>query len=180
MRKFFSILLILFATASRAQTLFPTASQNNLYDAGIFYNQNLHERAINKSWFVSGYHTITAGYSFFNGGSANFVAAPIGLQLSHRITNNLYGFAGINVTPMYANFNTAFINSDANKINGFNSVNRPGIFSMYPTATMGLMYINNDKTFSVSGSISVERGGYPLYLNNQAIPSMQNNGLPNR
>jgi len=38
---------------------------------------------------------------------------------------------------------------------------------MYSRAELGLMYINNDKTFSISGSIGIEKNSYPLYPYNQ-------------
>jgi hypothetical protein len=34
--------------------------------------------------------------------------------------------------------------------------------SMYSRADIGLMYVNDAKTFSISGSIGIERSTYPL------------------
>ncbi|MEO6288870.1 MAG: hypothetical protein ABIO76_03050, partial [Ginsengibacter sp.] len=83
--------------------------------------------------------------------------------------------AGITVAPMYLNFNRAFLTTDLNKVNTFNSFHQPGNFSMYSAATLGLMYINNEKTFSVSGSISIERNNYPLYYNNRSNTTKPDN-----
>ena len=33
-------------------------------------------------------------------------------------------------------------------------------FGIYPAAQMGLMYINDERTFSISGSIGVSRSSY--------------------
>ncbi len=87
----------------------------------------------------------------------------------------MYAFAGVTVAPVYASFNRAFINTDLNKMNGFNSFSRQGNFSMYSAATLGLMYINNEKSFSISGSINVERSAYPLYYNNRVNNVNQKN-----
>ena len=97
------------------------------------------------------------------------------LQLNRRLSNNLYAFAGITAAPTYFNFNRAFLTTDLNKINTRNTFYQPGNFSMYSAATMGLMYINDARTFSVSGSISVERSNYPLFYNNQLNTNKQNN-----
>jgi len=110
-----------------------------------------------------------------NYGSASFVAAPISFQLNRRLSNNLYAFAGITAAPAYFNFNRAFLTTDLNKLNARNMFYQPGNLSMYSAATMGLMYINDARTFSVSGSISVERSNYPLFYNNQLNTNKQTN-----
>ena len=35
--------------------------------------------------------------------------------------------------------------------------------NLYQRAEMGLMYVNDAKTFSISGSIGIQRGGNPFY-----------------
>ncbi|MCC6288612.1 MAG: hypothetical protein IT249_12090 [Chitinophagaceae bacterium] len=120
----------------------------------------------NKKWFLSRYTAISAGYSFFKGGSFNYISAPVGLQLNRRLNNNLYAFAGLSVTPTYINFNQPVPLSGMNKMYN-SSIFGANNFAIYPRAEMGLMYINDDKTFSISGSISVQRGGY--YLPAQSV-----------
>jgi len=177
MRILFTFTIIVFATTLQAQTTLPASFQNNMESSTLVRNTNAHNNSTQKKWFLSRYSGITAGYSFFSHGSASFVAAPLGLQLNRRLSNNVYAFAAVTAAPMYLNFNHAFLTTDLNKVNTFNSFYQPGNFSMYSSATLGLMYINNEKTFSVSGSISVERSGYPLYYSNQLNTMKPNNNI---
>lgn len=60
---------------------------------------------------------------------------------------------------IFLNSNTKF--SQANwlmKSNGFN---------IFPISEMGLVCMNDQKAFSISGSISVEKSGYPFGAFNQ-------------
>ncbi|MFT3748540.1 MAG: hypothetical protein QM768_09500 [Agriterribacter sp.] len=112
-----------------------------------------------KKWFVSRYSLVSAGYSFFRGGSFSYISAPLGLQLNRKLNNNMYAFAGLSVVPAYINFNQPIPLSGMNKMYN-SSMSGAGNFSVSPRAEMGLMYINDEKTFSISGSISVQRGSY--------------------
>ncbi|HVM88153.1 MAG TPA: hypothetical protein VMT76_08180 [Puia sp.] len=115
-----------------------------------------------KKWFFSKYIGLSTGAFFFNGAASAFIAAPLGLQLNRMLNNNFVAFAGVSATPVYSSFNHSFLYSDVNKTypNSFYNVNNIGI---YPSAQMGLMYVNNARTFSISGSISVQRGSSPVY-----------------
>lgn len=163
MRIILLFIVMAFATPLQAQMI-PGSFQNNRYGNSFVAHKNKYDSVAPKKWFVTSYTGITAGYSFFRGGGASFVAAPISFQLNHRLTNNLYAFAGITAAPTYINFNRAFT-TDLNKTNTHNGFYQPGNLSMYSAASMGLMYVNDAKTFSVSGSISVERSNYPLFYN---------------
>ncbi|HWH64096.1 MAG TPA: hypothetical protein VNS50_12515 [Ginsengibacter sp.] len=178
MRILLTFFVIIFATTLKAQTTLQGGFQNNIYDNTFTRNNNVHDSSAPKKWFISSYAGISTGYSFFRGGSAGFVAAPVSLQLNRRLSNNVYAFAGVTVAPAYSNFNHSFLTTDLNKVNTFNSFYQPANFSMYSAATMGLMYINDSKTFSVSGSISVEQSSYPLYYNNQRNTTKRNNTAP--
>jgi hypothetical protein len=114
----------------------------------------------NKKWFFSRYSELSAGYIFFRGGSANYISVPVGLQLNRRLNSNLYAFAGVSVNPTYFNFNQPI---PAGKGFYTNSMLGANNFGIYPRAELGLMYMNDEKTFSVSGSISVQRGGYTAF-----------------
>ena len=130
------------------------------------YNTISDSNNVQKKWSLYKYGGISASYGFFNGGNASIFSAPIGLQLNRRLNNNLYAFAGIAAAPAYVNFNRSFINSDINKNNqGITRFSTTG-FNMYSKFEAGLMYINDDRTFSISGSIGVYRNdfpGYPFY-----------------
>ncbi len=168
MRILFTFFAIIFVTALQAQTTLPGSFQNNIENNTFNRNINLHDSIAQKKWFISSYSGISAGYTFFRGGSAGYFAAPLGLQLNRRISNNVYAFAGVTVAPAYVNFNSAFLSTNINKGNPFNSLYQPGNLSIYSSARVGLMYINDARTFSVSGSIGVERSSYPLFYNNQS------------
>ena len=167
MRIIFTYFAIIFATTLQAQTTLPGSFQNSIESNTFNRNINLHDSIAPKKWFISSFSGISTGYTFFRGGGAGYFAAPLGLQLNRRISNNVYAFAGVTVAPAYVNFNSAFLSADINKGNTFNSFYQPGNLSIYSSARVGLMYINDARTFSVSGSFSVERSNYPLFYNNQ-------------
>ena len=91
------------------------------------------------------------------------ISAPIGLQINRRLTNNLFAFAGVSVAPTYFSTNRSFSNESMYKMNpGFTQFSSKG-FGMYSRAEAGLMYVNDERTFSISGSIGIERSSYPVY-----------------
>jgi hypothetical protein len=49
---------------------------------------------------------------------------------------------------------------------------------MYSSASLGLMYINDARTFSISGSISIERDNYPVYYYNPVNTTKPKNNVP--
>lgn len=166
------VTLILFCSMGlKAQTFFPFNSVNALQQHR-FTNPNFsNENISNKKWFVSRYSAISAGYSFFRGGSFNYISAPIGLQLNRKLNNNLYAFAGVSVAPTYINFNQPMPLTGMNKGLYGSSMYGANNFGVYPKAELGLMYVNDDKTFSISGSISVQRGGYYMPYRVPANPA---------
>ncbi|HLO81447.1 MAG TPA: hypothetical protein VK166_10830 [Chitinophagaceae bacterium] len=126
-----------------------------------------------KKWSLNKYGGISVGYSFFNGGGASYFSAPVGLQLNRRLNDNLYAFAGVSAAPAYVNFPRSFVNTDIKKMNTNN-------LYMYSRFEAGLMYINDEKTFSISGSISVDRSNYPVYpyYNRTGLPKQQPQNSP--
>ena len=175
MRIIFTLIAIFLFTALKAQTVLPGSFQNSTHE-NIFGRKNLYDSSTQKKWFLTKYTGITAGYSFFRGGNAAFIAAPFGLQLNRRLNNNLYAFSGVSIAPAYVNFNHALLYNDFNKTGAVNNFYKNNI-GMYSRAELGLMYINNDRTFSISGSIGVERNNFPMYFNNQ-INTKRNNNIP--
>ena len=156
--------LSFFALAAGAQTTMPLNAMDYTQRSG-FKNNNAYTSThlSGKKWFVTRYSGLSTGFGFFNGGSANFVSVPLGLQLNRRLNNNLYAFAGISAAPSYINFNRSFRSFADNKANPNNSLFTSGTFGVYSRAEMGLMYINDDRTFSISGSIGVQRSSYPMF-----------------
>jgi hypothetical protein len=178
MRILITFVGIVFAITLQAQTTLPVNLQENIYGNSFRHSSNLHDSIAAKKWFLTKYTGISAGYTFFNHGGGSFLSVPVGLQLNHRLNNNVYAFAGVTVAPTYLSFNCTFLSTDLNKVNTPNSFYQPGKLSMYSAATLGLMYINDARTFSVSGSISVERNSYPFYYNNRFYTTKQNSTMP--
>ena len=156
----FAILISL--TTAEAQTPLSynliNSSQRNLFVNNVFSPDTV----ANKKWFLSTYTGISTGFNFFNSTSSTFIAAPIGVQLNRMLNKNLYAFAGVSVAPVYVNFNQSFLLTDVNKMYPGNSFYNSNSFGIYSGAELGLMYVNDAKTFSVSGSINVQRSSYPF------------------
>lgn len=116
--------------------------------------------SIQKKWFVTKYAGISTGFVAFKGGSSNFLSVPLALQVNRQLTNNIYAFGGVSVVPSLFRYNNVPYQPAVNKNNGLMQTNN---FSAYSDAKIGVMYINNERTFSISGSIGVSRGGYNSY-----------------
>ena len=165
--------LIIFTTALKAQTFFPGGPVPGRYGVGSAYNAHPADSTGQKKWFLTRYSALSASYSFFKGGHASVVAAPVGLQINRRLTNNLYAFANATIAPAYITFSRSFITSDFTKTPRNTRPLQSSTLDIYSSASLGLQYINNEKTFSVSGSIGVERSSYPMlpyYRTNEQRP----------
>ena len=90
----------------------------------------------------------------------------MGVQLNRRLNNNLYAFANASVLPAFVSLTPSLINTGINKNYMANPFMSNG-FNVYPSVSLGLMYVNDARTFSISGSISAERGSYPILPYNQ-------------
>lgn len=146
---------LLVVTAITAQTQsFTPVTANPLFRQSI--------EKLNKKWSLTKYAGMATGVAFFNGGNATILSAPVGLQLNRRLNTNLYAFGGVSVAPAYINFNGAFLHN--NNIKSMqHSLGLYNQATIIPRAELGLMYVNEAKTFSISGSLGVQRGGYSLY-----------------
>lgn len=160
MHKNILIAFILFTATVNAQTFLP--GNFTAYPQRVNVANNLHplDSLSSKKWSFSKYTALSTSYTFFKGGNATIIAAPIGLQLNRRLNNNLYAFANVTVAPAYVNFNQSFLTSGINKGYQQNGFQSSGL-NIYSSASLGLQYINDAKTFSISGSISVEKSSYP-------------------
>lgn len=128
---------------------------------------------LHKKWFFSKYAGISAGFMAFKGGSGTFLSAPVGVRLYRELNNNLYAFAGVSVAPTIFPYSSTFYQPAINK--SFMNASNLGVYS---SANMGLMYINDERTFSISGSIGVGSyyGRSPFYAPGNS-PMMRNNKL---
>ncbi len=131
MRIMLILISLAFALVIKAQSIVPGSFMDYSYRGLTALNLQVKDSSAKKKWSFSKYTGLSASYSFFRGGSASVVAAPMGLQLNRQLTNNLYAFAGVMVAPAYINFNSPFLSSEFAKGNGGNSFLRSNSFGMY-------------------------------------------------
>jgi len=159
MRSIFITLAILFAVSAAGQSGLPAYQPAT--PLGYYPSRGLGWTDPSRKWSVQGYSGFSTSFMHYNGGNATMFSAPIGMQLSRRLNNNFYAFGAVSVAPTYTNFNHSFMTPGQ-----FNTT--PGYFNpngmnLYQRAELGLMYVNDARTFSISGSIGVQRGGNPFY-----------------
>ena len=162
------IILVMLALLSylspKAQTYLPGYNMNFIrWTPFPGYDQIKDSRHLNQKWYFSTYTGVSAGVGFYNGGSATFVSAPVGLQLNRQLNNNVVAFAGVSAAPTFSSFNRSFTDPSYNKSYPFNNPSNAYGFGINSGIYMGLMYVNDARTFSISGSIGVERSNYPVY-----------------
>lgn len=121
---------------------------------------------LRNKWFVTKYAGISTGFIAYKGGSTSYLSAPLELMINRQLTNNIFAFGGISATPYVLQNNGAFY-PVAGIDKNYGSI-RTNNYGINPAARVGVMYINNDRTFSISGSVSVSRSSYlgysPLYV----------------
>jgi hypothetical protein len=121
---------------------------------------------LTKKWELRRYASIQAGYAFFNGG-VSFLSVPAGIALFHPLSSNLSVFAGVSAAPVV--FSMARLYSDPTVNAAYpGSFSRPYGLGLNAGVQAGLIYSNDAKTFSISGSVELERGSYPVYPANRA------------
>ncbi len=163
MRKIIGIFFLVVSLTATAQQ--PVVNTINPYTGNT--------KIISKKWSLTKYAGLSSGYGFFNGGNATIISAPIGVQLNRKITNNLFAFAGVSVAPTYVGFANQFMNTSFKPGSSF-LAHQGGKWTPVSRAEFGLMYINDERTFSVSGSIGVQRGGYLYNPQQFMLPVHQN------
>ena len=167
MRTILVIIILNAASSVNAQTLFRGSNFNHLQQHTYADNNHFKDSTPAKKWFVSKYFGLSSSFSVFNGGTATVLSAPIGLQLNRRLNNNWYAFAGVAIATAYVNFNQSFLNTNSSKFSQTNNFLQSKRFDIYSRAELGLMYVNDQKTFSISASISTEKSSFPIVPINQ-------------
>jgi len=156
--------ILMSAMAAKAQYPLSYGMQHNLQPAFGNPGQVADTNYLQKKWFITKYAGITTGFVGFKGGSSSFLSAPLEYQINRQFTNNIFAFGGVSVTPSLLQYNGAFYQPGIDK--NYSSI-RANNFSINPAARIGVMYISNDRTFSISGSVGVSRSSYngysPLY-----------------
>ncbi|MES2894145.1 MAG: hypothetical protein V4725_19145 [Bacteroidota bacterium] len=158
------IALILLVTTLQVEAQFYLPGSLSYADRAMMADQQFfNDSTPGKKWFVTRYTGISTSFLFSKSGNASILSVPLGMRLNRRLTNNLYAFGGLSIAPSYINFNPTFAPNNVKgfgQSNSFLQSNRLGLASR---AELGLMYVNEAKTFSVSGSIGVERNSYPAF-----------------
>lgn len=159
MRLFFLAVMLFFFVTVKSQTVLSRGFGMYPQSTSLLGNYHLHDSDAPK-WFLSSYSGLATSISFFKGDHASIFSAPIGLQLNRTLSNNWFAFANVTAAPSYISINPSYL-SGLNKNFYSNSVQQ-NHFGLYPAASLGLMYVNDARTFSISGSVSAERNVYPL------------------
>jgi hypothetical protein len=149
--------ILVCAVVVKAQTPLTFGTVDPMNPAFRHFRQVADTNTHNKKWIFTKYASISTGFMAFRGGTGSFLSAPIGVQVTRPLSNNLYAYAGLSVAPTYFNLNNSFFQPGIGKNNGFMNANN---FGVYSAAHLGLMYISDDKSFSISGGISVGRNLY--------------------
>lgn len=157
MRVFFLLVSLFFFVSVKSQTILSPGIGFASQSPALLNDSHSHNNPA--KWIFSSYRGLSTSVSFFKGGSASVFSAPMGLQLNRRLNNNLYAFANVSIAPSYISINPFYLRG-LNK-NFTNSPFNQNSVGLYPAASFGLMYINDAKTFSISGSISAEKSMYP-------------------
>lgn len=173
MRKIWMILALFSFLSSKAQTHLPVSSINFSQPLYFPVYQIPDSNQLNKKWYFSKYAAISTGAVFYNGGGGTFFSAPVGLQLNHPINNNLIAFTGVSAAPVIFNYNILYTDPVFSKSYPGGFMANPYKLGFNSRVDVGLMYINDARTFSISGSIGVERGAYPVYPTNRVITKKQ-------
>lgn len=124
-------------------------------------NQIRENRITNQKWFWSSYTGVSIGTAFYPTGNAYMLSTPVGLQLNRRLNKNLYAFGNVFLAPTFTSFGNSFMRPAYGlpfSQNGFNQ----NYFSVNPGVQLGLMYVNDDGTFSISGSVQASTTTFPV------------------
>jgi hypothetical protein len=180
MRTILTILASIAFLSPKAQNYSPVGQLDFMQGRPLpGYTPFVDNTPFDQKWHFTKYAGLSAGTTFFSGGSAffpagiSFLSTPVGLQLSHPLNKNLYAFAGISATPVFFSFNRLYTDPSKNPSYPGYNFSKPYGLGLNSRVEMGLMYINDAKTFSISGSVGIDRNSYPVYQANRVNPKKQ-------
>lgn len=158
------VALLIISVSAKAQSFTSLGSNDFLQRPAYLQPIHLNDsNDNNKKWFFTHSAAISTSYTFFKGGSAAIIAAPFTLQLNRKLNNNFFAFGAISAAPAYINFSQRFLSTDLSKLPGNKNYFNENNFGLYSRVEAGLMYVNDARTFSISGSIGIERSNFPMY-----------------
>ncbi len=153
--------ILMSAIAAKAQSPLYSGAQSNAHPFFSNAGQTADTNHLPKKWFITKYAGISTGFMAYKGGSTSFLSAPLELMINRQLTNNVFAFGGVSATPYILQGSGLFYPSAIGKNYGAMQTRNYG---MNPAARVGVMYISNDRTFSISGSVSVSRSSYNSYF----------------
>jgi hypothetical protein len=129
-----------------------------LHDSGAL------RRTLARKWQLKPYASLSTGYIFLNGvnGGMSFFYAPIGLQLIRPLNKNISAFAGVSAAPAFFSINRLYTDPVINSSYPFNSFSNHWGPGLNARVVGGLMYTNDAGSFSISGSVGIEKSSYPI------------------
>ena len=120
------------------------------------------------SWQLQPSVGLNAGYIFYNGG-ISYLSAPLALTLYHPLSSHFTAFGGVYAAPTVFNVNDLRVASPANGRFSGNPFSGPYGLGIDAGIQGGLMYTNEAHTFSISGSVIMQRGSTPVYYPSQRV-----------
>lgn len=118
--------------------------------------------SLNSKWQLRPFGGLSLGYVFFHGGGSPYVSAPVGLALYRPLSRNFTAFTAVSVAPTVFSMNSLYTYPGLRQTG--NTFSGPYGLNVGSRVELGLMYTNDAKTFSISGSVGVERDSYPVYV----------------
>jgi hypothetical protein len=151
MRILLAILTSATLVSAKAQTHLPITPYS-LQDTG----------KLNYKWQLRPFASLSAGYIFLNGG-ISYLSAPAGLMLFRPLNKNVTAFAALSAAPTVFSVNSLYTYpAHTPSYPGNTFSNRYGL-GLNARVEGGLIYTNDAKTFSISGSVGIGRDSYPVY-----------------
>jgi hypothetical protein len=162
------VILIIFASftflCAKAQSHLPVGAGG--YGLSPWQPASLYTVPINgitgQKWQLRPYTALSAGYTFFNGG-VSWLSAPLGLNLYHPLTSNVTAFAGVSAAPTFFSVGSLYSAPFGNPAYPGYSFSSGYGLGINAAVQGGLIYTNDARTFSISGSVIMQRGSYPVY-----------------
>jgi hypothetical protein len=111
-------------------------------------------------FFLQPFTSVNVGYMFLGSG-VTYVSAPVGLVLYRPLNSNFTAFTSASIAPTFFHFSSLYNTPFHNPAYPGSSFNG---FGVNAAVSGGLIYTNDAHTFSISGSIILERGSYPMYI----------------
>ena len=143
-----------------ALVIFSFTSVHSQTIVGLPVSSHAADSTLKHRWFFTSYTGISTGVTFSRFGSSPFLIAPFSFQLNRALNNNIYAFANVTAAPAFTGISPFAMGM--NKSYPYTPYRK---FGTYSSASLGLMYLNDARTFSISGSVGVERSNplIPFY-----------------